>query len=976
MPPNPDARLSNYRLDRLLGTGGMGAVYLARDLALDRPVAIKFITADRAADGSSRKRLLREAKAAAALDHPNICAVYEVIDDPDGRACIVMQYLEGETLADVLDRGPLDVRFALGIAADVASALAEAHAHGIVHRDLKPQNIMITVQKQAKLVDFGLARHNDPAPATAGNAATTTALTTPGIIVGTPAYMSPEQARQLPLDGRSDLFSLGAILYECLTGQRAFKGRTPIELAGQVLHQQPADVSGLRRGLTEQHDELCRRLLAKHPDDRFRSAEELLGALRVFSSDTARGLATPARETVVRRLWGSGGTRAAVLVGAALILAILTVFILPVNIPTEPANPQAAVWYRRGTAAVRDGAYHSARLALSEAVKAAPGFAPAYIRMAEAETELGEVERAQQALLKVSDLVSRETRLAFVERKRTQGVRALMLRDVDGAVRAYTELAASQPDDPGAWLDLGRAQDAAALSADARASYERAIQLDGQYAAAHLRRASILGLEGRDAEALAAFSEAERLYRAGANVEGEVETLIRLGTMLNSAGELRRAGVALERANDLARRVQSHAQHIRAQLTLSSVTASEGKWDQAEHMAAAAVDSALREHLEAVAADGLVDLANVLILLRKTAEADGHLVRAIQLAERRGAPRIVARATLQRAAILVDSGRAMEGIAAARGPLNYFRDNRYRRYELMALSVISRAHESLGEYSEAQALAERALRAALEIKDESQAGQALENLAGQANAVGALPAALDYRTRGLEIHRRQNDIATLSFDLVNRADLLIRLGRHSDAAVLLDEIDAGIAAKLDAFAPRARRVKVLRALSAAIQRQRGASTRHARQVAPASGAEPDLPARLAALLLQYLDAPGRAGIDPKVPLAGSLSAPGSRELRYWDLLGRLGRHDIRNVLVGVDETLSTPLATVSYEFEWRIAAIGAAAARQLRDTAREHAFNERARRGLARLRKEWKADVGSYEARADLADLRRKAGLN
>lgn len=284
----PDARLSNYRLERLLGSGGMGSVYLARDLALDRDVAIKFIAPDKAADASARHRLVREARAAAALDHPNICGVHEVIVEPDGRAAIVMQYVEGETLADTLRRGPLEVRFALSVASDLAKALVAAHKRGIIHRDIKPQNVIITPEKQAKLLDFGVARQHEIATTTHG-ADTTTVVTTPGVIVGTPAYMSPEQAQQLPIDGRSDLFSLGAVLYECLTGKRPFTGRSPLDVLGAVLHQQPPNVSSLRPELSEQHDEVCRRLLAKHPDDRFRSAEELLGALRVATSDTSGG---------------------------------------------------------------------------------------------------------------------------------------------------------------------------------------------------------------------------------------------------------------------------------------------------------------------------------------------------------------------------------------------------------------------------------------------------------------------------------------------------------------------------------------------------------------------------------------------------------------------------------------------------------------------------------------------------------------
>ena len=297
----------------------MGSVYLARDLSLDRDVAIKFISPEKAADASARHRLIREARAAAALEHPNICAVHEVIVEPDGRAAIVMQYVEGETLAETLRRGPLDVRFAISVATDVANALFAAHHRNIIHRDIKPQNIIITPEKQAKILDFGVARQHDIA---AHGADTTTLLTTPGIIVGTPAYMSPEQAQQLEIDGRSDLFSLGAVLFECLTGKRPFTGRTSIDVLGAVLHQEPPPVSSLRPELGSQLDELVARLLAKHPNDRFRSADELLGALRLVAPGTARITNSMAR-LPQRAPWSLIVPRRRLIVVAAGVLALL-----------------------------------------------------------------------------------------------------------------------------------------------------------------------------------------------------------------------------------------------------------------------------------------------------------------------------------------------------------------------------------------------------------------------------------------------------------------------------------------------------------------------------------------------------------------------------------------------------------------------------------------------------------------------------
>src|SRR5215207_8169455 len=200
----PDSDLGRYRLVRLLGRGGMGEVYLAHDQSLDRDVAIKFISPDKTADEDARRRLMREARAAAALDHPAICTVHETGETSTGRTYIVMQYIEGEPLTTVLEKRQLSIRDALLMSAEIAEALTVAHTHGVVHRDLKPANVMLTAHGHPKLVDFGIAKVA-LTPDQLLDRATTSVGTTAGVIVGTPAYMSPEQAQQREIDGRSDL---------------------------------------------------------------------------------------------------------------------------------------------------------------------------------------------------------------------------------------------------------------------------------------------------------------------------------------------------------------------------------------------------------------------------------------------------------------------------------------------------------------------------------------------------------------------------------------------------------------------------------------------------------------------------------------------------------------------------------------------------------------------------------------------------
>ena len=518
-----DAAPERYRLQRLLGRGGMGEVYLARDETLDRDVAIKFVTPGKVPDENAREQLLREARAAAAVDHPGICSVFDSGQTRDGHAYVVMQYVEGETLEALLDRGGITARDTLRLTAALADALGAAHRRGLVHRDLKPSNVIVTPSGAPKLLDLGIAKHV-PLPTTLSDATTFSNVTTEGVIVGTPGYMSPEQVQQLPLDGRSDLFSLGALLYEALTGRRAFKGSSPLATFASVLHTNPPLPSSVRKGLTDGHDALCGRLLAKDPADRFQSADEVAGAIRLLLSDSSFTGAGAGVEAMPPRPWWR--RRATVLMATGVLLAVAAgglIWTRPAPLPPVPV--EAARWYERGTEAIREGAYLSGRAALEQAIALFPQHVLAYARLAEADAELDDGASAQERLLHVTRLVPDESALPEIERLRLRAVRALVVRDVDGAIATYRQLVDRRPQEAGAWLDLGRAQEAAGLRTDAKTSYENAIQRDHQYAAAHLRLGYVHALESRRDEALAAFAEAERLYRALSDVEGETEVL-------------------------------------------------------------------------------------------------------------------------------------------------------------------------------------------------------------------------------------------------------------------------------------------------------------------------------------------------------------------------------------------------------------------------------------------------------------------
>lgn len=262
-------KLGPYEIVGSLGAGGMGEVYRARDTRLDRTVAVKILPAHLSESVESRQRFDREARAISSLSHPHICHLYDV-GQQDGTSYLVMEFLEGETLADRLHKGPLPLEQILKIGAEICEGLENAHRNGVVHRDLKPSNIMLT-KSGAKLMDFGLAK----APAAVGSASSSNSLATmsrpltvEGTIVGTFHYMAPEQVEGKEADARSDIFSLGAVLYEMVTGRRAFEGKTTASTIAAILASEPKSICTLQPMFPPGLDHVVKACLEKDPDER------------------------------------------------------------------------------------------------------------------------------------------------------------------------------------------------------------------------------------------------------------------------------------------------------------------------------------------------------------------------------------------------------------------------------------------------------------------------------------------------------------------------------------------------------------------------------------------------------------------------------------------------------------------------------------------------------------------------------------
>ncbi|PYS96663.1 MAG: hypothetical protein DMF65_12745, partial [Acidobacteria bacterium] len=496
--------ISHYRILGQIGEGGMGVVYVADDLLLGRRVAIKIPHAGKD-EQHYRARFLREARAVSNLNHKNIAAVHDLGETEDGQPYIVMELVSGQTLGDMLAGPGLSLTRAVEVVREVAEALAEAHRRGIVHRDVKPSNVIINERGEVKVLDFGLAKQLDEEFAHASTPdvqALLAARTRSDVVIGTPLYLSPEQARGAPVDGRSDLFALGALLYECVAGRPAFSGSNVIEIGAQVLHFDPPPPSRFNPRVPAELDRLTLKALAKKPEDRFQTADEFAAELarvrtRLSDSDTTRTRRLTSAEHLVRssalitmaeRLRRpSLSPLALVGVVAALLLVIWAAFYFSRPAIHKPPTDAVAL-YNQGVDAMREGAYYKATDPLKRAIELDDKYALAHARLAEAWAEMDFLDRAKDEMLTATALVPDLAALPKEDALYFDAVRSTVGRKYTEAVKAYEGIAQFDPNkpQPQVYVDLGRAYDKNNETEKAVEAFTKATTLDSSYAAAFI----------------------------------------------------------------------------------------------------------------------------------------------------------------------------------------------------------------------------------------------------------------------------------------------------------------------------------------------------------------------------------------------------------------------------------------------------------------------------------------------------------
>jgi tetratricopeptide (TPR) repeat protein/predicted Ser/Thr protein kinase len=775
--------LGRYRIERQLGAGGMGEVYLAEDTNLDHKVAIKFLPSYLEADKLAKQRLILEAKAAAQLDHPNICAVYEVKEEA-GRSFIVMQYVAGETLADRIKDKPLDLREALSVGIQIVEALAESHAHGIIHRDIKPRNVMINARGQVKVLDFGLAKLVDGTEGMSGYGKRSSLLSRPGQRAGTPPYMSPEQARGAAVDARCDLFAVGVILYECLSGMRPFAGDTDEKTLAQVRHLHPPPPSQLNPCVPLELDNAIFRSLAKEPDARYQSAEELLGDLRA---------ARVALQTTRTWMGNLSGFLLRPLVFAptavvALSLAVLAYFVVPKLRPPHQPPPEAIHWYDAGTTALRNGAYYEASKALERAVAADGKFAFAHARLAEAYTELDYSDKAKDEIIRAQSL-GNELRMQPLDLLYLQAVTKTVLRDFGPAIESYREIAQKAPDKDKArvYVDLGRAYEKNDQLREARENYLEATKLAAQDAAAWLRLGVLCSQQQDSICANEAFKKAEALYQDQGNLEGITEVLYQRSLLLLDEVKPPEARVELERALQLTKTTGSWSQQIRVLQELSSAFALEGQVARAEQQAADAIQLARDNGLEDLAADGMMRLGDAFLLRGDYSDAEEYYEQSLQLAQRDKLRLTEVWARRQLGSLRSLQHRTDEALPYIEQAVAFYQQKGYHKWLSLTLTLLGRTFRDKGDYEAALKAFEDLRQLGEQLKDESQVGNSEVDIGTVLSFQEQYTEALRHFDESYRIFKSLGARIYMGYAAKSRASVLWQVGRSEEATAALDE---------------------------------------------------------------------------------------------------------------------------------------------------------------------------------------------
>ena len=818
--------VSHYKIIKQIGAGGMGIVYEAEDTTLHRRVAIKTLK-----DLSSQKaRLLREAQAVSRINHPHIATVYDYGETEEGQPFIVMELVQGMSLDEYLGNVDLNLFAIVEIIIKVADALSVAHKHGIIHRDIKPSNIIIGADGNVKVLDFGLSKQ------IANNSSKESSVvyqpnleatrTQEGVILGTPLYLSPEQVLGEQVDERSDIFSLGALLYECLTRKTPFYAGSVIEICAKILRDNPPPPSQINPLVPLSLDKVTLKALAKEPSRRYQNADELIGDLRElqrllpkekfiapkplsFGNSVSQKLRTTFTDII--RYPGFP-----VFTFSVMLLIGLAAFLYwQLEQASFVPSAEAKLWYEKGERALNDGAFFVASKCFEQAAARDKSFVMAHARRAETLFELGYIEDAREAREHAKEIIQNgKAVLNEHDNYRWQGINKTLLFDFDSAIKSYQELTknASGSNKEQAFLDLGRAYERNEQVAEAIESYQKVLAQNADSAVANLRLAVLYGRQQEYEKSLSFFSTAERIYKIQNNSEGEIEVSYQRGLVLSSKGDSTKA---LEEITNSLKKAEVNNipyQQVKCLLLMSRILRSSGKSSEALPVANQAVSLAQQNSINNLHAQSNLELGTVYFFLAKYDDALARYDEALRLARQYNATVIEKRILLQFGAFYAHRHKADEALNYIHQVQTFFERGNYKKDMLDLLSIKAQAITDKGDFKTALTIYYDLLTRSNEVGDQVQKARAQKGIATMLANQDDLSNALAPMYESYAIYNSINKTFEAGYSLIAYADILQQLGRYEEAAATLNQAE-GLAEKYKQFLPIINLVRAKKALS-------------------------------------------------------------------------------------------------------------------------------------------------------------------